>query len=252
MSILDKLRALVAGEDHDGELSRDSLLREIARGMLALRRRGARGVEEFPAAVRIHLGTLGGDLAVVRAWTEDPSFDREIDARLLNELAQPGELPARRYEFAPAEPGTPLVAEERHAIAAVLVVVGGDRDGNRYPVSLGRREWRVGRGAWHGDARLPNDVVLSEEARWVSRAAAVLHRAGAMFEVEARDQGEHLVVLSREAGPRRPAMSAAGRVPAAIGDSLVFHDGSLDERLGETGRPGGNSIALRLDPPPGG
>jgi hypothetical protein len=247
MSLLDKLRALATGPPHDGEVSRDSLVREVARGILDLRRRGTRGVEEFPVAVKVQLGALPGELAVVRAWTEDPAFDREIDARLLNELAQPGELPARRYDFSPAGAGVPLVVEERHAIAAVLVVVGGDRDGSRYPIAHGRREWRAGRGAWHGDTRLPNDIVLAEEARWLSRAAAVLHRAGAMFEVEARDQGEHLVVLSRDAAPRRPAMTAAGRAPAAVGDRIVFHDGSLDERAGDAVR----SITLRLDPPPG-
>jgi hypothetical protein len=71
----------------------------------------------------------------------------------------------------------------------------------------------------------------------VSRAAALVRRSGAFLEVEARQQGEFLMLVRRDGTQLRPALTAAGRLPLAPGDRLVFHDG------------GQNEIVLRLEPP---
>lgn len=235
MGILDKLKEAfptVAGgvaraaADDDGELGREDLLRQTVKGILALRRHGARGVDEFPAAVLVHITVATGSIETLRRWTRDSAFEREMEARLLNELATPGDLPARRYDIAAGERDGIEVSEDAAPIWAVLVIDGGDRDKDRYPVEGARREWRLGRGPWHVDHRLPNDIILATEDRWVSRAAAILHRTGALFEVEAREQGEFLVVHPRDGTPKRPAMVPSGRVAVQIGDTLEFHDGA--------------------------
>lgn len=133
--------------------------------------------------------------------------------------------PVRRWEVERGEADAVEVLEDASPLFAVLVVAGGDRDGDRFPVGAGAREWRIGRGRWHADNRLQNDIVLSESAVWLSRAAAVLRRTAGGFELEARDQGEYVVVLPRDGTPRRPAMSASGRVALAVGDEIEFHDG---------------------------
>ncbi|MFZ5480570.1 MAG: hypothetical protein ACOZNI_27655 [Myxococcota bacterium] len=227
MSLFDKLkRSLSGGED---ELGRDDLLRRVEDGILALKRHGARGREVFPAGVRVRVVAADGSLATLRGFVADPAFERELEARLANRLATPDQLPARRYEVVAGEPTDVTVIEDPDRVAAVLVIEGGDRDGDRFPVELGRREWRVGRGKWHqerpDDQRLPNDIVLTESLAWVSRAAAIVRRAGALLEVEARQQGEFLVVVKRDGTQQRPAMTASGRIPLAVGDRVELHDG---------------------------
>lgn len=226
MSWIDKLKAAVTADDaSDGDLDRPDLVRQVSRGILALRRRGPTGVEELPPGVRVTVEVAGGSLELLRGWVADPAFEREIDARLLNDLARPGELPARRYVVVEAERTAVRIDEDAAPTFCVLVIEGGDRHGDRYPVGPGRREWRMGRGRWHTDNRLPNDVILTEDARWVSRAAAVLRRTGSLFEVEAREQGEFVVVVPADGSPQRPAMTASRKVPVGIGDRVEFHDG---------------------------
>jgi hypothetical protein len=119
-------------------------------------------------------------------------------------------------------------------------VEGGDRDGDRYPVELTRKEWRVGRGRWHQEdgpgRRVANDVVLTDTLPWVSRAAAVLRRTGAHLDVEAREQGEFLIVVRQDGSQVRPAVTASGKAPLRVGERIELHDGR-DARL-----------CLRLDP----
>jgi hypothetical protein len=159
----------------------------------------------------------------------DPAFERDLEARLQNRLVAADLLPARRYHVERGEPVGVTVHEDEHALAGVLVVEGGDNDGHRFPVDLARREWRIGRGRWHqerpDDQRLPNDIVLTESLAWVSRAAAILRRSGALFEVEVRQQGEFLLVVRRDGTQVRPAMTASGRAPLRVGDRLELHDG---------------------------
>lgn len=243
MGIFDRIKDALAGPLSGGEdeLGREDLLRRLEEGILALKRHGPRGKEVFPAGVRVRVEVAEGSVATVRAFVSDPAFERDLEDRLQNRLVAPDALPARRYRVVRGDATRVDVIEDEALVSAVLVVEGGDRDGDRYPVELHRREWRVGRGRWHqerpDDQRLPNDVVLTDSAPWVSRAAALLRRTGAFLEVEARQQGEFLVVVRKEGTQVRPSNTAAGRVPLRVGDRLEFHDGA-------DGR-----VALRVDPP---
>lgn len=230
MGILDKLRGTPLADDSDGELGRDDLVRRVVQGVLRLRRYGAAGHDTFPDGVIVRVRAAGGRVETLRAFAADPAVEREIDARLLNELAKPGELPLRRWDVSAGEGDGVEVIEDPSPVLAVLVVEGGDRDGDRYPVTPGRREWRLGRGRWHHDQRLPNDVVLTDTLSWVSRAAALLRRGSGLFELEARDQGEYLIVHPFDGTPRRPAMTASGRVAVRVGDRIELHDGK-DARI---------------------
>lgn len=238
MGIFDTIRRGLSGGDE--ELSRDDLLRDIETGILALKRHGSRGREVFPAGVRIDVRAAEGSLVTLRAFLADPAFERDLEARLQNRLVHVETLPARRYKVERGEPAGVTVTEDELSLAGVLVIEGGDLDGHRFPVDLGRREWRIGRGRWHqesaDDQRLPNDIALTESLPWISRAAAILRRSGALLEVEARQQGEFLIVVRRDGTQVRPAMSASGRAAVRPGDRLEFHDG-------REGR-----VALRLDP----
>jgi hypothetical protein len=238
MSIFEKIRrSLSGGED---ELGREDLLRHVEEGILALKRHGTRGREVFPAGVKVRITAAEGSLATLRAFVADPSFERDLEARLQNRLVTADSLPARRYKVERGEPAGVQLEEDDLALAGVLVIEGGDLDGHRFPVDLGRKEWRIGRGRWHqerpDDQRLPNDIVLTETLPFVSRAAALLRRSGSLLEVESRQQGEFLLVLRRDGTQLRPAMTASGRTPLKVGDRVEFHDG-------RDGR-----VSLRLDP----
>lgn len=246
MSMFHRIRRSLAGGDD--ELGREDLLRHIEAGILALKRHGARGKEVFPAGVCVRITAPpsdrgGGGLATLRAFVADPGFERDLEARLQNRLVDAGAFPARVYIVSEGDASEVVVEENAHAISAILVIEGGDRDGDRFPVDLGRREWRIGRGRWHqerpDDQRLPNDIVLTEKEAWVSRAAALLRRSGAFLEIEARQQGEFVIVARRDGSLLRPAMTAAGRLAVGPGDRIEFHDG-------QNGR-----ITLRIDAPEG-
>ena len=206
----------VLGGDSDGELGRADLVVLAARGVLAMGRRDTRGKMVYPPGVVIRVLAADSSLETLRGWARDPATESEVSARLLNEGVELIDQPVRRWEVERGETNSVEVVE--------------DRDGDRFPVGAGAREWRIGRGRWHADNRLQNDIVLSESASWLSRAAAVLRRTAGGFELEARDQGEYVVVLPQNGTPRRPAMSASGRAVVAIGDEIQFHDGA-DARL---------------------
>lgn len=226
--VLEKLRPVVDGGDQ--ELGRDDLLRQVEEGILALRRHGKKGTEVFPPAVRIRITAAEGSLATLRRFVDDPAFEADLEARLHNRLVSVKELPARRYRVERGDSSSVTVDEELNAILAVLRIDGGDRTGESISLEPSRREWRMGRGRWHqeraDDQRLPNDLVLTESQPWISRAAAILHRSGALFEVESRQQGEFLMVVRKDGAQLRPAMTASGKVPVRPGDRLEFHDGS--------------------------
>lgn len=235
MRWLDELKRSFSA-DNDGELGRADLVSLTAKGIVALGRRGSKGEWVFPPGVIVQVRASEGSLETLRRWAADPNTEQEITAKLLNERISVSDLPARRWVVEFGESDGVEVIEDPSPVFAVLVVEGGDKDGDRFPVGPGRREWRLGRGRWHADNRVQNDIVLSETATWLSRAAAVLRRTGTGFELEARDQGEYVVVVPREGTPRRPAMTAMGRVPVAIGDRIEFHDGKEAH------------VALRLEP----
>lgn len=218
--------ALSGGEE---ELGREDLLRKVEDGLLALRRHGAGGREVFPPGVRVTVTVAEGSVHTLRTFVEEPTFERELEARLRNRLVAPGPLPARRYVFEAGAAPRVEVQEDDSLLLAVLVVEGGDADGSRVVVDLGRKEIRLGRGRWHaeaqGDQRLLNDLVVTEEARFVSRAAAVIRRVGSLLELEPRAQGDFLLVIQKDGNQVRPALTASGKVRLQPGDRLDFHDG---------------------------
>lgn len=227
MGFLDKLKQTLSGGDH--ELSRDDLLREIEAGILALQRHGRKGKETFPPGVRVRITTSEGSLETLRGFVTDPAFERDLEARLRNRLVDPEALPARRYDVSVGERNAVTVDEDGNALQGSFVVEGGDQEGARFPIELTRKEWRIGRGRWHqerpDDQRLPNDILVTDTLSYVSRAAALVRRTGAFLEIEARQQGDFLIVERKDGTRLRPAMTAAGRIPLQLGDRILFHDG---------------------------
>lgn len=214
------------GED---ELTRPDLLRRTVSGIRSLQSWGEQGKERYPAAVQVHVSVYEGSREVVREMVEDPQFDREVEDRLLNEMASPQveDLPLRRYRVVAGERNRVDVEEETAATVCTLVIEGGDRAGERIPLPASQREFRMGRGPWHGRRKtLANDIVVSEHDAYVSRAAALLRRRGSGFEVEARDQRDHLVVRRGDGATIRPANTPRGRVLVTPGDCLEFGDGA--------------------------
>ncbi len=239
MSLFDKIRRSFAGGED--ELGRDDLLRHIEDGILRFKRHGSRGREVFPSGVHVRITAAEGSLATLRAFVRDASFERDLEARLQNRLVAVEALPARRYTVQQGDAPGVVVEEDEQALAGVLIVEGGDHDGHRFPIDLARKDWRIGRGRWHqehpGDQRLPNDVIVTESASFVSRAAAILRRSGAFLEVESRQQGDFLIVVRADGTQLRPAMTASGRAPLRVGDRLELHDGR-EARIGLRLAPG--------------
>jgi hypothetical protein len=123
------LKGLVDGGDH--ELGRDDLLRQVEEGILALRRHGSRGMEVFPPAVRVYVEAVEGSLETLRGFVKDPSFEKDLEARLNNRLIAADTLPARRYEVLRAERSGVRVEEDSKTNLAILLIEGGDKDGQR-------------------------------------------------------------------------------------------------------------------------
>lgn len=224
---LDGLRATVGGGED--ELGRDDLARLVPERILALSAFGARGARVFPPAVLVRVVVGTGSVEVVRDLVEDASFEREVEDRILNALAHPERerLPLRRYVVEKGERNEITVQADAGASVARVRVEGGDRDGATFALAAGQKEFRLGRGRWHGpDGRVPNDVVVSQEDKFVSRAAALLRRAGSFLELEARDQAECLVVVREDGARIRPSRTGTGRVLVRPGDALEFNDGA--------------------------
>ncbi len=233
---IDTLRRVLGGGSH--ELHRDDLLRRTEEGMWRLRSFGARGEECFPPAVVVRIAVASGSPEVVRGLVTEAAFARDLEARLRNRLVHPGAggLPTLRWEVDAGSQDAVTVAEDPRPSAAFVRIRGGDRDGACVTLASGQHEFRLGRGAWHGrDRVLPNDVVLCEEDAFVSRAAALLVRAGGALEIESRDQGECLQVVRADGTRIRPARTATGRVRVDPGDTVVLDDGE------------GRSVVLALE-----
>ena len=228
----DAVTQALSGGEH--ELGRDDLLRRVEEGIYALRRADSRGLDAFPAGVRVRITARDGSIDTLRAFVADERFERDVLAALQNRLVKPAQLPARRYEVVRGDADNVEILEDARVPVAVLVVEDGDRAGTRWPLENVAREWRLGRGRWHAehpdDQRLPNDFVITDALAFVSRAAAVLRRHGGLLELESRQQGDFLVVVRRDGATLRPSRTASGRIVVAPGDRLELHDGR-DGRL---------------------
>jgi hypothetical protein len=220
------VKELIGGVIHE-ELGQPDLLRRVTEGIVALARHADRGLPVLPPEVEVRIKVREGGVQVIDRFVQDPAFDREVEARVLNELVRlrPDGLPVRRYVV---EPGEKTAVEVREAPLRRfrLRIQGGDRDGAAVTLPATRRQYLLGRSDWHGDEmQVANDVVLCETERAISRRAARLHRSAAGLELESLDQRE-AVVMQRPDGERlRPALTATGRVPVGPGDRIEFTDG---------------------------
>ena len=210
-----------------GELGQPDLVRRTTEAIAALARHGSRGHLVLPEEVEVRIRVGEGSVQVVERFVQDPAFDREIEARLLNELVRlaPEGLPVRRYVVETAE-RTSVEAREAPPPRFKLRIEGGDRDGAEITLAPGRRQYLLGRSEWHGDEQqVANDVVLCENERAVSRRAARLRRSTRGLELESLDQQEAVVVVRADGERLRPALSASGCVAVRAGDRIEFTDG---------------------------
>jgi len=210
------------------ELGAPDLLRKIVDGIAKLRHHADRGVSLLPPEVEVHIQVAEGSLHVIEKFVQDPTFDKEVEAALKNKLVDVPEhsLPVRRYMVEPGKKTRVQVAEARPKKYS-LRIEGGDRDGTVIAIPGEMRDLLMGRGPWHGDdQQVANDVQVAETDRRVSRRAARMHRAGAMFELEALDQAEAMVLVKPDGQRLRPALSATGKVQVRPGDAIEFLEGA--------------------------
>ena len=210
------------------ELGQPDLLRKVVDGILKLRRHGGRGIEVLPEEVQVSIKVGEGGVQAIQQFLEDPSFDREVEAALLNRLvhAREDRMPVRHYSVEASDKNVVEVTEIQPRTLQ-LRVAGGDRDGQKIPVPPGRRDLLLGRGPWHGDDQhVANDVIVADGDKTISRRAARIRRAGAALEIESLDQREAMVIVKPDGSKLRPALSASGRVPIRPGDSIEFSDGA--------------------------
>jgi hypothetical protein len=220
------VKELIGGVVHD-ELGQPDLVRRVTEGIVALARHADRGLPVLPPEVEVRVRVAEGGLQVLERFVQDPAFDREVEARVLNELVRlrPDGLPIRRYVVEPGEK-TSIEVREAPLRRFRLRIQGGDRDGATVTLPATRRQYLLGRGDWHGDEmQVANDVMLCEAERAVSRRAARLHRSAAGLELESLDQREALIVQKPDGERLRPALAASGRVPVGAGDLVEFTDG---------------------------
>src|SRR5947199_3305836 len=173
----------------EGELGQPDLLRRVTEGITALARHSGRGLPVLPPEVEVHVKVGKGSVQVIEQFVQDPAFDREVEARVLNELVRlrPEGLPVRRYVVEAAE-RTSVEVREAPKRRFRLRIQGGDRDGATITLPPTRRHYLVGRGDWHGhEQHVANDVVLCASGKAISRRAARLHRAPSGLELESLD-----------------------------------------------------------------
>lgn len=224
------LKKLFGGlmEGASGELGQPDLLRKVTEGITKLARHADRGVPLLPREVEIHIKVGHGSVQVIEQFVDDPAFDKEVEARVLNELVRlrPESLPLRRY-FVEASDRTAVDVREAPRRRWRLRIEGGDRDGTAVVLPQGRRDFLLGRGEWHGEEHdnIVNDVVLSEAEKGLSRRAARLHRSSHGLELESLDQQEALLVVRPDGERIRPVLAAGGRVVVGLGDVIEFTDG---------------------------
>ena len=212
----------------EGELGQPDLLRRVTDGIAALARHAGKGNPVLPPEVEVTITVGKGSVQVIEQFVQDPAFDREVEARVLNELVKlrPEGLPVRRYVVQPGE-RTSVEVKESPRRRYQLRLEGGDRDGTTITLPPNRRHYLLGRGDWHGEEQqVANDVVLSQSDKAISRRAARLHRSTSGLELESLDQQQALVVVRPNGEKLRPALASSGRVPLSSGDRIEFNDGN--------------------------
>src|SRR5207245_10305868 len=139
------------GDALEGELGQPDLLRRVTEGIRALARHAGKGQPVLPPEVDVHIKVGKGSVQVIEQFVQDPAFDREVEARVLNELVRlrPEGLPVRRYVVEAAE-RTSVEVREAPKRRFRLRIQGGDRAGATSTLRPTRRRYVVGRGDWRG------------------------------------------------------------------------------------------------------
>ena len=103
------------------ELGQPDLLRKVVDGILKLRRHGGRGIEVLPEEVQVRIKVGEGGVQAIKTFLEDPSFDREVEASLLNRLvhAREDRMPVRHYSVEAGDRTSVEVTETPATHAAV-------------------------------------------------------------------------------------------------------------------------------------
>ncbi len=222
-------------------LDQSTLRQRVVAGIMALSQRWRRGADALPLAVAVTI-QVGDDasLSVVERFIDDPAFDTDVGADLSNRLvgSRVDAMPVRLYRVEPGPHNDLKVTEALSGTLAWLTVEGGDCHGTTLEIEVTRAEYRLGRGDWHGDDTVANDLVVSHGDRFVSRRAAVLRRAGARLEVASRGQGDNLLVIHADGKTVRPSHTRRGRLRIQPGDSIALTDG------------GARQVTLRLHEQP--
>src|SRR5262245_39686207 len=106
--------------------SKDALLRLVSKEIANLRSFGARGGAALPRRLGVELRAPAGALPLVRQFLEDPSFDRELDADLLNRIPDlpASELPLRRYRLVAADEVAVGLTPDDRGIEYTLTIEG--------------------------------------------------------------------------------------------------------------------------------
>lgn len=238
MGLLGKLRTLASAGDaprDDEALDQITLRQRVADGIVALRQYDRHGHGTLPPAVEVVVTVGEASQQVARRFVDDPGFDAEVGAQVQNALAPlSGPLPHRTYRVERGERSGVAVRECSDAVLAWLHVEGDPA--RACPWRAERTELYLGRGRWHGaEGGRPNDLQLAE--RFVSRAAAVLRRAGTAFTVEpSPGQAAFLAILRADGRRVRPGLDtveAGARL--APGERIELSDGA------------GQAVVLRLD-----
>ncbi len=225
--MIDTLRGWFRSLASAGPTSLDeaSLRKAASDGILALGTFGNGGMRVFPRGVTVRVTVPEGRVDTLRSILEHPEFDDMLVADLTNRLVSVGALPARRYVVVVGEEEGVQVTGDTSSVVCVLVVEGGDRDGARLPIENGRASWRAGRGPRHDDETgQPNDFVLTNDALFVSRAAAVFRYDNGLH-VDVRGQAAALVVHPAVGTPVFPYNTPRKSCPLHVGDVVVFNDG---------------------------
>ena len=222
---LDSLKAAFTGGK--SELGREDLLVRICDALDAMKHHGQRGETRLPPAVNVRISVAEGSVEVLRLMVEDPSFDKELRDRLLNRYhrIKIDALPLVRCTVVAGPINGVEVRESNDLRALMLCIEGGDRDGELLSLKADRRTFHLGRGPWHDEDRISNDLVVSEADAFISRRAARLHRSGPFFEIEAVDQDDCLFVMRPNGDRIRPARTVEQRLQVRPGDIVELTDG---------------------------
>src|SRR5688572_33393168 len=94
------VKELIGGVIHE-ELGQPDLLRRVTEGIVSLARHADRGLPVLPPEVEVRIKVGDGGTQTIERFVQDPAFDREVEARVLNELVRlrPDGLPVRRYKI---------------------------------------------------------------------------------------------------------------------------------------------------------